>query len=138
MKARKPLPDNGSVTVEMAVFAVPVLVLLAVFIVFCGHAASAAIDVRAIAAAAARAAADAPSAALAPDAASRAATDMAAETKWSCTTATDTNGFSRGGTVAVTVTCAIHLGDLGTVGIADAKTVTATVIQPVDTWRAGP
>lgn len=133
---RKPLPDKGSVTAEMAVFAVPVLVALAVFIVFCGRAASAAIDVRAIAAAAARAAADAPSAALAPDAASRAAAGMAAATKWSCTATTDTTEFRRGGTVSVSVSCVIRLQDLGITGLQDTKTVAATAIQPVDTWRA--
>jgi hypothetical protein len=122
----------------MAVFAIPVLVALAVFIVFCGRAASAAIDVRAIAAAAARAAADAPSAALAPQAASRAAAGMAAATKWTCTAATDTTQFRRGGTVAVSVSCVIALQDLGITGLQDTKTVGATAIQPVDTFRAGP
>ncbi|GIH10060.1 hypothetical protein Rhe02_81270 [Rhizocola hellebori] len=137
MKRRKPFSDNGSVTTEMAVFAVPVLVALAMFVVFCGRAASAAIDVRAIAGAAARAAADAPSAALAPDAASRAAADMAASMKWACSTAADTAQFHRGGTVAVSVTCVIQLSDLGIAGLEGTKAVTATAVQPIDTWRAG-
>jgi hypothetical protein len=44
--------DRGSITVEMAVFAVPALILLAMFTVFCGRAAAAKIDVNAMAAAA--------------------------------------------------------------------------------------
>ena len=70
---RWPTMDRGSVTTEMAVFVTPALILLAMFIVFCGRAAAAKIDVNAMAAAAARSAADAPTAAAARTAASQAA-----------------------------------------------------------------
>jgi Flp pilus assembly protein TadG len=127
----------GSVSVELAVFVVPTLVLLAVFVVFCGRAASAAIDVHAAAAAGARAAAAASTPEQARLAATGAVAAVTAGTRWSCTTSVDTSHFRNGGRVGVDVVCAVRAGDLGLPGIG-SRTVHATATEPVDTWRAAP
>jgi Flp pilus assembly protein TadG len=127
----------GSVSVELAVFVVPTLILLAVFVVFCGRAASAAIDVHAAAAAGARAAADATTPAQAGRAAADAVTAVTTGTRWSCATSVDITNFHLGGQVRVHVACTVRMGDLGLPGIG-AKTVNATATQPIDTWRAAP
>jgi Flp pilus assembly protein TadG len=129
--------DRGSVAAEMAVFVVPFLVLVGMFIVFCGRAAAAVIDVNAAAAAAARSAANAATPAAARAAASTAADAMLAGTGWSCATATDTSAFRRGGTVTVHVTCAIRLDDLGVSGIGITRTLNGSATEPIDTFRAG-
>jgi Flp pilus assembly protein TadG len=119
----------------MTVLAVPVMILLAMFVVFCGRATSAAIDVHTATAAAARAAAHATT----PAAATLAATDTLAAnttaTGWTCTAATDTTRHHRGGHVTVTITCTVPLADLG-LPINATRTVTATATEPIDTFRA--
>jgi Flp pilus assembly protein TadG len=129
--------DRGSVAAEMAVFVVPFLILLGMFIVFCGRAASAVIDVNAAAAAGARSAAHAATPAAARTAAGNAADAMLAGTRWSCTTATDTSMFRRGGAVTVRVTCVIRLDDLGVAGVGATRTANASATEPIDTFRAG-
>jgi Flp pilus assembly protein TadG len=128
--------DQGSVTSEMAVFVVPFLILMAMFTIFCGRAASAVIDVNAIAAAAARSAANAPSPAAATTAATDAAAAMAAGTTLSCRTGTDTALFRRGGTVTVHVWCTVTLKDLGINGIDTTRTVHAAATEPIDRYRS--
>lgn len=53
--------------------------------------------------------------------------------------AVDTSGFGAPvGTVAVvraTVTCSVALADLGVPGLPGTKTVTATMVSPLDTYR---
>lgn len=127
--------DRGAVSAEITVLAVPLMILLAMFLIFCGRAASAAIDVNAAAAAAARAAADAPTPAAARTAAIEAVAATTAGTAWSCTASTDTSAHRRGGHVSVGVTCVVPLSDLG-LPIATTKTVTATATEPIDTYRA--
>jgi Flp pilus assembly protein TadG len=127
----------GSVSVELAVFVVPTLILLVVFVVFCGRAASAAIDVHAAAAAGARAAADATTPAQARSAAADAVSAVTSGTRWSCTTSVDTTDFHLGGRVGVNVVCTVGSSDLGLPGIG-SRTVNATATQPIDTWRAAP
>ncbi|MDT4993075.1 MAG: hypothetical protein QOH97_2967 [Actinoplanes sp.] len=129
--------DCGSVTVELAVFVVPFLILLALFMVFCGRAASAAIDAHAVASAAARAAAAAANPATARTAATRAARAMASGSKFACTATTDTRQFRRGGSVTVQVACVMRLDDLGVPSIGATKTATASATEPIDTYRAG-
>jgi Flp pilus assembly protein TadG len=115
----------------------PFMILLAMFLIFCGRATAAAIDVNAAAAAAARAAANATGPATAPTAADAAATATTAGTGWTCTTGTTTAAPWRGGQVTVTVTCQVPMADLG-IPIGTSRTVTASATQPVDTYRAGP
>jgi Flp pilus assembly protein TadG len=121
----------------MAVFVTPALILLAMFVVFCGRAAAAKIDVNAIAAAAARSAADAATPATARTAASQAAAAMAAGKPWTCTTATDTAAFRRGGSVTVNVACVIQLDDLGVSGLGATRTVRGSATAPIDIYREG-
>lgn len=129
--------DRGSVTTEMAIFVVPAMVLLTMFIVFVGRSASAAIDVNAVAAAAARSAADAPTPAAARTAADRAAAAMATGTPWTCKATTDTGQFRRGGAVTVRVSCVASLNDLGVNGMQATQTATASATEPIDTYRTG-
>jgi len=129
--------DRGSVTAEMAVFVTPALILLAMFIVFCGRAAAVKIDVNAMAAAAARSAADAPTPAAARTAADSAARAMAAGKPWVCTTATDTAQFRRGGAVTVNVACLVRFDDLGVVGMDTTRRVSGSATAPIDIYREG-
>lgn len=129
--------DRGSVTSELAVFVVPFLIVMAMFVVFCGRAASVAIDAHAVAAAAARAAADAPTAATARTAAATAANAMASGGKFSCTATTDTAQFRRGGSVTVRVACVMRMDDLGLPGVGTTKTANASATEPIDIYRAG-
>jgi len=129
--------DRGSITSELAVFVVPFLIVMAMFIVFCGRAASVSIDAHAVAAAAARAAADAPTPATARTAATTAANAMASGGKFSCTATTDTGQFRRGGSVTVRVACVMRLDDLGLPGIGTTKTANASATEPIDIYRAG-
>jgi hypothetical protein len=130
--------DRGSVTAELAVFVVPILLLSAMFMVFCGRAASVAIDANAVAAAGARAAADAPTPAAAPAAATRAASAMAAGNRFTCTTTTDTGQFRRGGSVTVHTACVMRLDDLGLPALNATKKVEASATEPIDIYRAEP
>jgi hypothetical protein len=132
-----PHADSGSVSAELAVFVVPTLVLLTVFVVFCGRTASAAIDVHAAAAAGARAAADATTPAGAVRAASDAVAASLAGTSWTCTPTVDTGALRPGGQVSVEVTCGVPLSDLGLPGVG-ARTVRASSTEPIDRYRADP
>jgi Flp pilus assembly protein TadG len=120
----------------MTVLAVPIMILLAMFVIFCGRATSAVIDVHAATAAAARAAAHATTPAAAVTAATDALAANTTATGWACTAATDTSNHRRGGQVTVTVTCTVPLADLG-LPIGTVRTVTATSTEPIDTFRAG-
>jgi Flp pilus assembly protein TadG len=136
-EARAVRGEAGSVSAEIAVFVAPILILLTVFVVFCGRSASAAIDVHAAAAAGARAAADTTTPAGALQAATGAVAAATADTRWACTSSVDTHDLRLGGQVAVTVDCRINLSDLGLPGTG-SRTVRATATQPIDTYRAGP
>lgn len=127
--------DRGAVSLEVTITA-PLLILLAMFLIFCGRATSAAIDVNAAAAAAARAAAGAAGPAGAAVAAQQAVAATAAGTAWRCTTRTEASGPWRGGQVTVTVSCVVPLTDLG-VPLGTSRTVTASTTEPVDTYRVG-
>ena len=129
--------DRGSVTAEMAVFVTPALILLAMFIVFCGRAAAVKIDVNAMAAAAARSAADAPTAAAARTAAEAVARAMAAGKPWLCTTSTNTAQFRRGGSVTVDVSCLVRFDDLGVAGMDATRRVSGSATAPIDIYREG-
>ncbi len=133
--ARRTLPDTGSVTAETTLLSVPVMVLLVLFLVFCGRAASAVIDVESAAAAAARAAADAPTPKAAILAADNAVADTTAGSAWSCTAATNTAQHHRGGQVSVTVTCVVPMYDLG-LPVGATKKVHGYAAEPIATYKA--
>lgn len=138
LRRRGQAGDRGSITSELAVFVVPCLILVAMFIVFCGRAASVSIDVHAVAAAAARSAADAPTAGAARTAASRAANAMASGSRFSCAITTDTGRFRRGGSVTVRAACVLPMAELGIPGVGGTKTVRASATEPIDIYRAEP
>ncbi|MPZ28594.1 MAG: pilus assembly protein [Micromonosporaceae bacterium] len=134
-RTHTPVPDRGAVSVEVTI-AAPFMILLAMFLIFCGRAASAAIDINAAAAAGARAAADATGPAAAPTAAQDAVTATTSGTAWNCTTSTEAGALWRGGQVTVTVTCLVPLTDLG-IPIGASRAVAASSTEPIDTFRAG-
>jgi Flp pilus assembly protein TadG len=138
-RCRRSAPgDRGSVSAELVVFVVPVMLLLTMFVVFCGRSASAAIDVRSAAAAAARAAADAATPAGAVAAAASAVAATSAGTAWTCTPSVDTGQLRAGGQVSVSVDCRVPLSDLGLPGLTAARVVHASATEPIDTYRARP
>lgn len=134
-RARRVVSDRGSVSAEMVVLATPFMILVAVFLIFCGRAASAVIDVESAAAAAARAAADAPTPGAAITAAQDAVAATTAGSAWSCTASTNTAQHHRGGQVSVTVTCVVPMSDLG-LPVGASKTVHGTATEPIATYKA--
>jgi hypothetical protein len=128
--------ERGSVSAELAVFVVPVMILLTMFTVFCGRTASAAIDVDSAAAAAARAAANAPTPASAIAAATSAVAATTAGTAWTCTPSVDTTSLRLGGQVTVSIDCRVPLSDLGLPGLSATRVVHASATEPIDTYRA--
>ncbi|WP_312872664.1 pilus assembly protein TadE [Kibdelosporangium persicum] len=52
--------------------------------------------------------------------------------------ATSTGGLWPGGTVSVTVSCVVDFGDALILGVPGEKRLSATAVEPVDTWRSGP
>ncbi|WP_245617539.1 TadE/TadG family type IV pilus assembly protein [Amycolatopsis taiwanensis] len=122
--------------------AAPFLVMLLVFVaVFihrgvdarlrlndAAHQAARAASIQRISAAATAAAQDTASAAL----------SSAGVSCSSLTVATATGGMQPGGTVSVTLTCTVDFGDALTLGVPSQKSLSATAIEPVDTWRAVP
>lgn len=129
--------EAGSVSAELAVFVAPTLVLLTMFVVFCGRTVSAAIDVHAAAAAGARAAADTATPAAAVQAATNTVAATVAGTSWACTPTIDAAALRPGGQVSVAVACRIPLSDLGLPGVG-SRTVHASSTEPIDRYRADP
>lgn len=130
--------DQGSVSVEMALSYVPLMVLAALAVVACLRLASAAIDVNSAAAAAARQA----SLARTPGEARAAGADGASATlagrPFTCqpsTVTVDPGAFVPGGQVSATVACTVRLEDLYGLGLPGTITIRGTSHQPLDTYR---
>lgn len=130
--------DSGSVSVEMALSYVPLMVLAALAVVACLRLASAAIDVNSAASAAARQA----SLARTPGEARAAAADGASATlagrPFTCqpsTVTVNSGAFVPGGQVSVTIACTVRLEDLYGLGLPGAITIRSTSYQPLDTYR---
>ena len=134
---RQEQPDAGAVSVEMAVFVVPVMVLLTMFVVVCARVASASISVDAASAAGARAAAAAPSAGAASGAA-REAVAASSDLGRTCTASVDTGAFRPGGQVTVRVECTVSLADLGVPGLTATRVLRGSATEPIDLYRAVP
>lgn len=141
MTGRRPR-EEGSFTLELAVLA-PALLLLLAFIVAAGRVALAGASIDGIARDAARAA----SLARTPTAALAAAQATAAQTATSqnidCThlaVSMDAAGFraplGTPAAVVVHVSCTAPLGDLALPGLPGAKTLTASFTSPLDPYRA--
>ncbi|MBW3069585.1 pilus assembly protein TadE [Actinomyces sp. 432] len=120
-------------SVEMVVIA-PALLMIVMLVVAAGRWVSAEGMTQAAARDAARAASMERSAGMAASAAA-ASLAVADTANAECSSATDVSGFSRGGSVKVTVSCRVRLADLGLVFLPGTTTVTSSSISPVDTWR---
>ena len=129
--------DQGAASVEM-VLLTPALLVLMLLVVAGGRLAG----TRGQVDAAARDAARAGTIARSPGDARREALE-AARTRLDAgsvgcrtlTVAVDTAGFRAGGHVATTVTCIVDLGDLTLLSLPGARTVSASAVEPVDTFR---
>jgi Flp pilus assembly protein TadG len=49
---------------------------------------------------------------------------------------TTTGGMQPGGTVSVTVACTVNFGDALILGVPGQKQLSATAVEPIDTWRS--
>ena len=129
--------DRGSAAAELTLLT-PVLILLLLFVVFCGRLADAKLRVNDAAHQAARAAtlARSPSQATAnAQATASAALRSAGIACQSLSVSADTQGLKPGSTVTVTVSCSVGLGDLTALGVPGSRTFESTFSSPVDVWR---
>jgi hypothetical protein len=129
--------ERGSMALELVAI-VPVIVLLWLVGVFALRMAVANGDIEAAARDAARSASIARSAAGAQTAAARSAATSLASSGRVCRSlqvVTSTGDFRAGGSVTVTVTCAIRLDNLAPLSLRGAKQVRQAYTAPVDPYR---
>ncbi|MGK3206880.1 TadE/TadG family type IV pilus assembly protein [Amycolatopsis sp. MEPSY49] len=129
--------DRGSAAAELTLLT-PVLILLLLFVVFCGRLADTKLRVNDVAHQAARAAtlARSPSQAAAnAQATASAALRSAGIACQSLSVSAETQGLKPAVTVTVTVTCSVGLGDLTSLGVPGSRTFESTFSSPVDVWR---
>ncbi len=131
--------ERGSAAAELTLLA-PVLVMVLVLVAVVAHRV---VDARLRLDSAAHQAARAASIERSAAGAERAAGDLAAAVLGpagpSCAdlaVTTDTPGFRAGGTVSVTVTCSVDLTGGLLLGVPGRTDVTATVTEPLDTFRS--
>ena len=129
--------ERGSATVELAVLA-PVLVMLLFLVVMVGRLVDARQAVVAAAADAARAASTEVSADSARAAATRAAEADLAGKHLSCSpmaVAVDTTRFGAGGVVGVHLACTAALSDLSLLRLPGSETLHGSSSAPIDAFR---
>ncbi len=133
--------DRGAVSLEVVVLT-PVFVLLLGLLVMAGRVALAGTSVEQVAEEAARSASIARTAAGARRAAEEGAIRALAEQGLRCAqidVALDVGGFAvpvgLPAQVRATVTCVVALSDLALPGFPGSRTVTATAVSPLDTYR---
>lgn len=129
--------ERGSAAAELTLLT-PLLILLLLFVVFCGRLADTKLRINDVAHQAARAAtlARTPSQATAnAQATASAALASAGITCQSLSVSTDTQGLKPGSTVTVTVSCSVGLGDLTSLGVPGSRTFQSSFSSPVDVWR---
>jgi Flp pilus assembly protein TadG len=133
--------DAGSATLELAVIA-PVLLMLLSLVIVAGRVAAAAGAVDQAAAAAARAASlarDARSAQAEADRIARASLSDQGVTCSPLRSSVDTTGFSvavgRPASVSVVVRCSVPLADLAIAGMPGTRIVSASAASPLDRFR---
>lgn len=132
--------ERGSATLEAAVLA-PVLLMIMGFVVFVGRIGALGERVQTASRDAAREASIQRTPAAARTAGARDASATLADHHVSCQhldITTDTSDFRPGGTVRVTVTCEVSLTGITGFGLPGAKTVSATSVQVIDTFRSSP
>jgi Flp pilus assembly protein TadG len=133
--------DCGSISLELAVLA-PGLLLIVAILVAGGRIALAGQGVEAAASDAAREASIARSKTEATGNGESAAQQSLAQQGLHCTSTTvdiDTSGFNTPpgtpATITATVTCVVRLTDAAFPGVPGARTITATAHSPLDTYR---
>jgi hypothetical protein len=133
--------DAGSVSTEVVLTYVPLMVLAILAVVACLRLVSANSDVYSAAAAAARQASLGRTPAAAVGGGREAAEATLQGRPTTCRPAVvsvDTAALKPGGQAAVTVTCTVHLEDLYGLGLPGSVTITGTARQPVDTYIGTP
>ncbi len=133
--------DDGSASLEFVVLA-PALIALLGLMVMAGRVAVASNSVAAAADEAARSASISRTAAGARSAAQDGARRSLAQQDLECSSVrvdVDTGGFAvpvgLPAQVRATVTCVVRLADLALPGLPGSRTVTATAVSPLDTYR---
>ncbi|MGH3832386.1 MAG: TadE/TadG family type IV pilus assembly protein [Pseudonocardiaceae bacterium] len=131
--------DRGSVAAEITVVA-PVLIMLLVLVAVVIHrGVDARIRLDDAAHQAARAATlqrSAPAAVTAARSTAQGALSSAGVVCRSVGVTTDTVGLVPGGTVTVTLSCAVDFGDAVILGVAGQRVLSTTASEPVDIWRS--
>ncbi|MEC3978884.1 TadE/TadG family type IV pilus assembly protein [Amycolatopsis sp. H20-H5] len=131
--------DRGSVAAEVTLVA-PLLIMLLVFVAVVIHrGVDARLRLDDAAHQAARAASiqrSPASAATAAQSTASGALSSAGVTCQSLRVDTTTGGVQPGGTVAVTVSCTVDVGDALILGVPGQKRLSATAVEPLDTWRS--
>lgn len=129
--------DQGSVATELTLL-VPVLIVLMLFVVFCGRLADARLRVDDAAHQTVRAATLARSSSQASSDAQSTAQAALAQAGVRCQNlgvSAHVAGLQPGSTVTVTVTCDIGLSDLALLGVPGSTTAESTASSVVDQWR---
>ncbi len=130
--------ERGSATAEL-VLLTPLLILFLLFVVALGRLAGARINVDGAAAQAARAASIAGSPGAATAAAQQTASAALGTSHVTCAhlrVAVDTAEFVPGGSVAVTVSCAVDLSTLTGLHLPVSETLSDRFVEPIDTYRS--
>lgn len=129
--------ERGSVATELTLL-VPVLIVLLLFVVFCGRLADSRLRVDDAAHQAVRAATLARSSSQASSdahAIAQAALSQAGVRCQNLGVSAQLAGLQPGSTVTVTVTCDIGLSDLAMLGVPGSTTAESTASSVVDQWR---
>ncbi|MET8763053.1 TadE/TadG family type IV pilus assembly protein [Lentzea sp. NPDC004782] len=129
--------QRGSTAAELTLLT-PLLVLLLLFVVFCGRLADTKLRINDAAHQAARAATVARTPSQATNNAQATASAALASAGITCqalSVSTDTQGLEPGSTLTVTVSCCIGLQDLTLLGVPGSRTFESSFSSPVDVWR---
>ncbi|AHH98543.1 TadE/TadG family type IV pilus assembly protein [Kutzneria albida] len=129
--------ERGSAAAELALLT-PLLILLLLFVVFCGRVADIKLRLYDVAHQAARAATLARNSSQATTSAQATASAALASAGINCqllTVVTDARGLTSGSTVTVTVFCTVSLGDLTMLGVPGTRTFQSSFSSPVDVYR---
>jgi Flp pilus assembly protein TadG len=131
--------DRGNAVTE-TVLLVPVLLVVALFVVFVGRITSTNHDIAAAARDAARAASMAATADEATGAARDSATATLAGQYVRCDNLAvdvDTTAFTAGGNVAVSIDCTVSLADVAGLLVPGSATLHARAVEVIDRFRGG-
>ncbi|WP_091514066.1 MULTISPECIES: TadE/TadG family type IV pilus assembly protein [Amycolatopsis] len=137
MRSLLPRDDRGSATVELTLLT-PALILLLLFVVYCGRAATLRVSVNDATHQAARAATIARNESEATRnarATAEAALLQAGVTCRGLSVETQAGSVLPGSTVTVTVSCRVDNADLALLRVPGAPVVSATASSVVDRWR---